>query len=123
MLTRSISTLAEATCREEIRLSTPNDQVVDNNDGTVSDLATGLMWKQCSEGQSDDDSCSGRAESYTWQIASRIPEDLNTSGGYAGYTDWRLPNVKELRSIVENSCFDSSINLTRFPNTPRVRYW
>lgn len=58
----------------------------DNGDGTITDLATGLMWMQ-------DDSGSGME----WQDALSYCEALE----YAGHTDWRLPNAKELQSIVD----------------------
>jgi len=57
-----------------------------NNDGTISDSATGLMWSQ-------DDSGKGM----TWKEALKYAEDSEL----AGYSDWRLPNVKELQSIVD----------------------
>ncbi len=59
---------------------------VDNGDGTITDRATGLMWQQADD---------GRARN--WQEALACAEDLDL----AGYTDWRLPNAKELQSIVE----------------------
>ncbi len=61
---------------------------VDNGDGTVSDNATGLTWTQ-------NDSASGM----NWESALNYCESLD----YAGSTDWRLPNVKELQSIVDYS--------------------
>ena len=64
----------------------------DNNDGTVSDLATGLMWQKSDNGQT-----------YNWQEALNYAENLVL----AGYSDWRLPNAKELQSIVDyNRCPD-----------------
>ena len=68
---------------------------VDNGDGTITDLATGLMWMQ-------DDSGAFGAGSYgdgslNWQQALDWCEDMN----YAGYSDWRLPDAKELQSIVD----------------------
>jgi hypothetical protein len=59
---------------------------VNNNDGTISDLATGMMWAR------DD---SGKA--MNWQQALEYCENLEL----AGYDDWRLPNAKELQSIVD----------------------
>ena len=59
---------------------------VDNGDGTITDLATGLMWTKI-----DSDS------TYNWEEALAYAENLV----FAGYDDWRLPNTKELQSIVD----------------------
>jgi hypothetical protein len=63
----------------------------DNNDGTISDLATGLMWSQTDS-----------AEGMTWEQALEWVEQINNEN-YLGYSDWRLPNAKELQSIVDYS--------------------
>ncbi len=59
---------------------------VDNGDGTVTDLATGLTWQRSDDG-------TGR----NWGQALAYAEGLTL----AGHTDWRLPNAKELQSIVD----------------------
>ncbi len=59
---------------------------LDNDDGTITDQATGLMWMQ-------NDSGSGMF----WEDALDYTENLT----YAVYDDWRLPNVKELQSILD----------------------
>ncbi len=59
---------------------------VDNSDGTVSDAATGLMWMQA-------DSDSG----LTWEQALAYAENL----AQASQDDWRLPNAKEMQSILD----------------------
>lgn len=59
---------------------------VDNQDGTVTDEATGLMWQQADDGSRRN-----------WQDALSYAENST----FAGYSDWRLPNIKELQSIVE----------------------
>lgn len=92
------------------------DHLVDNVNGTVSDNKTGLMWKKCLEGTvySNGD-CTGTAAVYTWSDAL----DQGASSVFAGYTDWRLPNIKELQSIVEEKCNSPAINdKTTFPATP-----
>lgn len=61
---------------------------VDNGDGTVSDTATGLMWQQADNGAGT-----------IWGEALAYCENLSL----AGYDDWRLPNIKELHSIVDYS--------------------
>ncbi|MCI5114223.1 MAG: DUF1566 domain-containing protein [Candidatus Electrothrix sp. AX1] len=108
---------AAQTCKtDSIPASTPDSQLIDNGDGTVTDTKTGLMWKQCLEGLSGD--CSGIADTFTWQQALLQPGTVNANGGFAGYTDWRLPNIQELNSLVEEQCYEPAINLTYFPNTP-----
>jgi len=59
---------------------------VDNNDGTISDIATGLMWTQ-----------NDSEKAMNWQQSLEYCENLTL----AGYDDWRLPNAKELQSIVD----------------------
>lgn len=100
-----------------IPATTPTSQLTDNGNGTVTDTKTGLMWKQCSEGLSGVGCLTGTAQTYTWQAALAQAQTVNTLGGFAGKTDWRLPNIKELRSIIEKQCYEPAINLTRFPNT------
>lgn len=58
---------------------------VDNGDGTISDLATGLMWQRADDGVARN-----------WEESLEYCENLTI----AGFSDWRLPNAKELHSIV-----------------------
>jgi hypothetical protein len=69
---------------------------VDNGDGTITDTQTGLMWeKLCDDGGLHD-----KDATYTWADAFAVKiAGLNAGGGFAGHTDWRLPNVKELQSL------------------------
>jgi hypothetical protein len=60
-----------------------------NGDGTITDSASGLMWAQ-------EDSGTG----LNWEEALAWVEASN-SATYLGYNDWRLPNAKELQSIVD----------------------
>jgi hypothetical protein len=112
-----------AACNSNIPASTPDNQLIDNDNGTVTDSKTGLMWKQCLEGLSGADCATGTAINFTWQQALQKPEIVNDADGFAGYTDWRLPNIRELRSIVEEQCSSPAINVTRFPNTPSSDVW
>ncbi len=85
-------------------LAWPVPRFTDNGDGTVTDNLTGLMWVK--DGNlmttrdptfdNDDPTNNG---SVTWQHALDYVALLN-SGNYASHTDWRLPNRKELRSLV-----------------------
>ena len=83
----------------------------DNGDGTVTDNCTGLMWQQ------EDDNVQRN-----WEAALVYCETLEL----AEYTDWRLPNRRELESILDMSTHRPMINEDFFPGTDygtNVRYW
>jgi len=70
---------------------------VDNGDGTITDRATGLMWTKYDSGYG-----------MTWKEALAWVQKKNREN-YLGYNDWRLPNAKELQSIVDYSrCPDTT---------------
>jgi hypothetical protein len=81
---------------------------VDNHDGTVSDTSTGLMWQQ-----------EIPYIPMTWKQALSYCESLPL----AGYTDWRLPTKKELRSLVDYSRYKPAIDTRYFPDTVSLFYW
>lgn len=80
----------------------------DNGDGTVIDESTSLMWQQ-----------------------ETLPPQLNWADSIqfcsrmtlGGHTDWRLPTIKELQSLVDYSRCSPTINTTYFPNTASSLYW
>jgi len=115
--------VAAQTCVGTITASTPTADFVDNGNGTVTHTKTGLMWKQCSEGLSGAGCAAGTATTYTWQGALQAAQALNAGGGFVGFTDWRVPNIKELNSIVENQCINPAVNATIFPATVSNSYW
>ena len=71
---------------------------VDNGNGTITDTNTGLMWEKLSR----DGTVHDRDSTYTWDDAFAVKiATLNRGGrGFAGHADWRVPNAKELQSIV-----------------------
>lgn len=116
--------IAAQTCHpESIPATTPVSRFVVHGDGTVMDTRTQLMWKQCAEGQSGADCGNGSVLGYTWQDALEQAQTVNQEGGFAGHTDWRVPNIKEMTSIVERQCYDPAVNLAVFPNALSNRYW
>lgn len=115
---------AEQVCQTAtIVATTPTTRFTTNANGTVTDTKTGLMWKQCTEGLSGVGCATGTARTFTWQAILRQAQSVNTTGGFAGFTDWRVPNVNELRSIVEWQCTNPMINLSVFPNTAPAVFW
>jgi hypothetical protein len=78
----------------------------DNGDGTISDLNTGLMWEK----KSDDGSIHDKDTAYTWDNAFAVHVAGLNSAVFAGHTDWRLPNVKELQSIVDYERWSPSVD-------------
>ena len=124
ILLLNLATCAQAaadTCQSETAVpsTTPAGRFLVHGNGTVTDTATGLMWAQCAEGLSGSACTDGAAAQFTWVDALSRARDST----HAGYTDWRLPTVKELSSIVEERCWGPAINLAVFPNTPRSSYF
>lgn len=99
---------------------------IDHGDGTITDTETGLMWKRCLEGLSGVNCEEGKVEKYTWHEAVKRFKNVE----YAGYADWRLPTIDELKTLVHCSkgvrnkkngrCKEGSespmINQQAFPN-------
>ncbi len=104
-----------------IPASNPDSVYVDHGDGTASDTRSGLMWKRCAEGQTwNGATCTGSsAGTVNWNAAL----SQAVSSGFAGHSDWRLPNIKELRSLVEECRVKPSINDAIFPATPSAYFW
>ena len=67
----------------------------DNGDGTVSDTETGLMWKQ-TDGFQDE------SIFHTWIKAYDYVRELNNVK-FAGYLDWRMPNLEEAEGIYDEN--------------------
>jgi len=76
----------------------PNPRFTKHGDGTVTDNLTGLMWLQDANAGND---CQGAdTGEETWANALASAAACNAGAGFAGYTDWRLPNVREMQSLV-----------------------
>jgi hypothetical protein len=90
----------------------PPGSYVDNHDGTVADTRTGLMWQQ---GDSQNDQ-GGR----NWRNALAYCEDLSL----AGHDDWRLPNIREFLSLVDDTRTNPAIDpLFQCPSTAIIIFW
>lgn len=79
----------------------PSQNLINNDDGTVTDTSTGLMWQQ----------------DYAW-VWGAWEADLSycENLSLAGYSDWRLPNSNELQSLVDYDRFNPSMSAVLFHN-------
>ena len=85
----------------------PGRFVVDAKGETVLDTTTKLTWQRVVP-----------AQTYAWQAAKDACKALPTASG-----GWRLPTVRELRSLVDFGHINQSIDKTAFPNTPSEWFW
>lgn len=110
------------TCRsaEEVPATAPSSRFEDLSDGSLRDTLTGLMWAKCMAGMNGSKCTEGTViGNYTWQQAL----DYAAGSALAGHEDWRLPNIKELHSIVEVQCNSPAINLDVFENFGTGYVW
>ena len=84
------------------------EPLIINGNDTVTDRSTGLMWQQNTS-----------SDVYSWERALSHAESLTL----AGYDDWRLPNSRELLSIVNYDGYTPSIDWESFPATKTSMYW
>ncbi|MGD9847570.1 MAG: DUF1566 domain-containing protein [Desulfuromonas sp.] len=101
-----------------------NYYLQDNRDGTVTDRFTGLMWKVCSEGEvwHPQSGCTGYAQQYNWQESLQQAQNVSAAGE-AGHNDWRLPNIKELTSILNPYCTMPASYRYLPPASQQANYW
>jgi hypothetical protein len=81
---------------------------LDNGDGTVLDRLTDLTWEK-----------SINQTAVTWEDAILYCEGLNLGGN----SDWRLPNIKEIRSLSDENKVQPSVNNTSFTGVTITKYW
>ncbi len=134
-LAGAVPAAAEIECENRnvnIPATTPTSVFDIHGDGTVTDRRTQLQWMRCHLGQTwANGTCEGLGPTYDWQGALQAAADVNSGAsdvdgdgqtGFAGYTDWRVPNMAELWTIVEFSCYSPPINELLFPRTT-AQYW
>jgi hypothetical protein len=140
LLVVSLSLLSAcASGPEPIQLIDERFHVVSDKEGVIQDMEGGLQWMRCSLGQQwTGTNCVGEAVLFTWADAGNRAIGLE----YAGHTDWRLPTVEELYSLVycsngQKKAFHReslgmcsgqgftrpTINLEAFPGTASATFW
>lgn len=80
----------------------------DNGDGTITDVLSGLVWQKILS-----------TNAMTWETALTYCENLST----ANYSDWRLPNIKELESINNVLGKNPSVDTSFFKGIKSANYW
>ena len=118
--------------------------------GMWRDPKTNMIWMRCSLGQTwNGSTCTGTASEHNWRAAQDAVAAMNRNGGFGGHTDWVLPDLEDLASLmrcdtgfrstektpakhglvttIQESCKEDSqrptIDQTIFPNTPLLSYW
>ncbi len=114
------------------------EDFIPQGNGTVIDKRTGLQWMSCSLGQQwTGETCTGQPSKYNWEQANK------ERSNFAGYSDWRLPTIWELGTLVycssgkfeprdekhkilqpcKGDYQSPTIVTSAFPNTQRSWYW
>ena len=115
----SISVAAPLLCN----YNTPGyviNRFVDNNDGTVFDNYTGLTWLRCVMGTTWNGEygiCARDTDplEYTWKTALQNIQNFNNQEFSQGRAyDWRMPNIKELTSIINLNCVYPALDTSIF---------
>ncbi|NOU01047.1 MAG: DUF1566 domain-containing protein [Gallionella sp.] len=117
--------MAEQSCdTQAYPMSLHAEQFIDNGDGTLTDNQSKLTWMRCSLGQTwTGTTCIGTPTTHTLLVAVAEACKLNEQGGYAGHSDWRVPQIPELAMIVERQCTNPRTNQALFPETPSNYFW
>ncbi len=95
------------------------DNSVISDERVVHDLSSGLIWQGCSAGQSGESCDQGTEEQYVWQDSIDYCDQMT----WAGYSDWRLPEIYELSSIVDPAEGLGAIDDTAFPANSTEWFW
>ncbi len=107
-------------------------KLVDNGNDTITDSQTGLMWEKKTTAVGSGPNLRDLRDvdnTYTWddamgdwidQMNGRLITNVG-DGGFAGYSDWRMPTLAELQTIVDTTA-PGRINAMFGPNVP-APYW
>lgn len=121
---RQLGTLARVACwllGVSLALPAWSTLTVNAADGTVADSDTGLEWDQCTLGLGGPTCATGSPTAFPWADAHTASAMANAAA-YKGFRDWRLPNLKELESIVKIDSSSPAIDNAAFPATGG-NYW
>jgi hypothetical protein len=94
--------------RDPVAPQSLENQFTDNGNGTITDHLTGLVWQK-----------KPAEEALNWEKSLIYAESL----ALGGFRDWRLPNIKELRSISEESKSNPSVDTNYFTIAGAKKFW
>ncbi len=116
-------TIGQSTTPQSVRLvrgasMSTNQFTITNGGLTVTDASTGLMWKRDYEMRdpANPGTWQDWKDTFSWPEALQRPL-IASNANFAGYSDWRLPNVKELRSLISETRHKPAIDTAVFPPT------
>jgi hypothetical protein len=89
------------------------------SDPVVLETTTGVMFAGCPAGKSGPTCATGTATPMSWPQALAHCESLT----YAGYSDWRVPSVHELRAALNFQAAGPAVSDEVFPATPSSDHW
>ena len=132
----STDCLAAADTDGDLRIAAPGDSgyctpgstYTENGDGTITDDQSGLVWER----KGDDDAI---ADWHTWDGATTDHVATLNAAGFAGHSDWRLPNIAELQTLIrpgpspavapefDAGCVPGCTPLTCSCTVPSGAYW
>lgn len=102
----------------------PVPRLSDNGDGTVTDTLTKLIWSKDADAPDAAPGCANADQTMSWDQALAFVACLNANG-FSGFSDWRLPNLNELESLVHAGVSDSAawLNASGFTEVQSGLYW
>lgn len=101
-----------------LSVARPSADYADGGNGTVLHTPTHLTWQRCMVGQAwNGSTCTGTSSALNWEQAKALTSNL------AGQTDWRLPTVQELDSLMDYTQSTNTINRQVFPESAPVPVW
>ncbi|MCP3953600.1 MAG: DUF1566 domain-containing protein, partial [Desulfobacterales bacterium] len=104
----------------------------------VKDNVTGLVWevKQNMDGSADANNIHDADNTYRWGGKTHLGTGYGTyyndwdalvdgsnTASFCGFSDWRVPTLKELENLVSFDRTDPSIDTVYFPNTYALDFW
>lgn len=85
----------------------------------VKDTKTGLIWEM----KTTDGSVHDAGNQYTWKEAKEVFLVELNNAAFGGFTDWRMPNDTELKSIMRQNQEEPFVDTAYFPNLRPANYW